>query len=762
MIYIFDKDGFVPDTLTKITKRLVDKIKDWENNKFNKLSIDITWDSIDFLLSDLALSMYDSEKDEICIYDYDKKLIENIKILENNRDIPIGFDKNNIIECLCSTNIINFSSNNINFWHRIFLNFYASLGLYKKLSTDNNYLLTIKNDVRWLNIIVGSAVFFENSTNILKLFMDNYELSTAFAVESNKIDNNYTLSIIDRLVLKTNSQIIGVREQALSFLKKIKCINKYSILLKLFNESKFVDVKMFSLEEMAEINSNKTKKLIYENINWDERPDRLGSSSSSSVMIALSHYGENEFLLILDLWQKKPDMFTADICINIFKKLIREKRITETIIEALVKIYLSTLENEQDFGFKRGHIKEILCNYSYEKAIDNFIDSFNIIEKYSMPPNLNTVDILSSYTSSNAIDKIYFAILSDTNVANIKEGCIKALYQSKGFVPLDYFVRLSKNENDFVKFYAIKSLGRFNNVETKELISKLLNSPEPREQRAALEAAEENRLFYNLVSDADLPKLIHGENIRILLNIFKKFRSSDSLPIIKKLFDNFEKKVDYNLNHIYIYLDFANLFCMFGQEGIAINMINKLYIENKLLLFGYDLLYLLKIVPDFSYNFRNKLISDIFNKIKEDNDNDFLWNQFLEFIEKINDYFFIEEVKDIIMSYLELCKQNEEKNKIKLERPLRTLSKIGTTSEEIWLLDIYDNYSELLERFSLNRFINCLANFGTIKSIQLIKNVAKQNIKTSYILDTCFYAYRKILIREGKYFDFQDEDLIGN
>ena len=116
-----------------IIQKIVNYIKNWETYKEKRLVKNLNWDLKEVLLSKFAFEIIENNENLILPKDeVNKIVIAYIEELEANREIKKGIDKNNIINDLTLTGIITANEEGISFWHRAFLNYFASKEFAKK------------------------------------------------------------------------------------------------------------------------------------------------------------------------------------------------------------------------------------------------------------------------------------------------------------------------------------------------------------------------------------------------------------------------------------------------------------------------------------------------------------------------------------------------------------------------------------------------------------------------------------------------------
>jgi capsular polysaccharide biosynthesis protein len=181
----------------------------------------------------------------------DKLLIKLCEELESKRKIPKGITVRQILSNIKDIGIIIEEDNEIFFWHRIFLNYYASIALLKRLNENIDFINIVKKERKWIQIIIEAITNSNNASKFIKKLSEFVWLSSNCLTESNSNDEDLIIRVILKLLEKLESPIYSVRETSLYHLRKIDISKTYQYFLKLLNESKFVDVKMVALEEIS-------------------------------------------------------------------------------------------------------------------------------------------------------------------------------------------------------------------------------------------------------------------------------------------------------------------------------------------------------------------------------------------------------------------------------------------------------------------------------------------------------------------------------
>jgi hypothetical protein len=147
--------------------------------------------------------------------------------------------------------------------------------------------------------------------------------------------------------------------------------------------------------------------------------------------------------------------------------------------------------------------------------------------------------------------------------------------------------------------------------------------------------------------------------------------------------------------------------------------------------------------------------------INKQHSDSYLDYKYFEVAELMDDNEIKENVKSFINEKLISSKISNEVDEFKLERPFRTLCSIGSEEDELWILDIMKEFYDSIKRHTLNRVLNCLAIFGTNKSYNLIKKIAKDHLNIPFVLNNCYYAYSRINQKSDIYSEIYGEEILN-
>ena len=84
-------------------------------------------------------------------------LIEVMRALESRRQVPTGLTMDQILDRLAATGFVVRAGNGIIFWHRAFVEYFATFEVARRIESDMDFLDDIINQLDW-NEIIPQAV----------------------------------------------------------------------------------------------------------------------------------------------------------------------------------------------------------------------------------------------------------------------------------------------------------------------------------------------------------------------------------------------------------------------------------------------------------------------------------------------------------------------------------------------------------------------------------------------------------------------------
>lgn len=761
MISIYKEEKTLPMSVNEITHKILNRFSEWEKQKTPEQKHYISWETRESLISEIAYFMIEQNVTVISIPDLKNLLNPIIDEFQTSKEISNAINIEEVIESLLVTGIILKNENNIYFWHRVFQNYYASSKLAIKINKDIGIIELKKNLLIWTPIIRGASSHLEDSSELVKSLESNLWMQSICLIVSKFVSEEVMLNTIEKLSKMCNSKFLTNRDKALSMLTKIDRKYTRETYWKLHNENIYIDVRMTALEEIAKEKTNSAKDLVLKNITIDENIGVIGRFSVLSIIRALANFEELELLRILEIWKRKPDIFSSEECSKIFKVAYRKGKITDKIEQSLYELFFDFIDSD---SLKLNEITKILCLINNEKYINLLLQKLVEQSTKNVLATSEIANLLSHYETESAFKTIVSYCLSDNEIiAKISSSVIRTIkYQFS----LDEIKELFDSSSVVVKLNAIHSLSRFPFEEVKDHIFKFLNSSDKLEHNSAFEIICENGFIVEIAKENKLPNSINRANISTFLKAVKRYKIQETINVVDKIYENSD-------HYFGSLIEIATTYASIGFENKGMEIIKKIYDESGRIIYHqgiYDLVNLLDILPEFNKDFASEVLQDIFAQFNSEiisERNGYFEGKYLEAVEKIGTEELKETVKTIINYAIEQM-ENGLLKEILIERPLRTITRIGSSDDENWILEIL-NKKINLSKIDLRRAIHCIKVFGTDKSIPTLQKIAREsymkldeNKYFNEILNICFESYESILLRKGLSIQLTDDEVFGN
>ncbi|MBK9249007.1 MAG: hypothetical protein IPM69_13055 [Ignavibacteria bacterium] len=155
---------------------------------------------------------------------------------------------------------------------------------------------------------------------------------------------------------------------------------------------------------------------------------------------------------------------------------------------------------------------------------------------------------------------------------------------------------------------------------------------------------------------------------------------------------------------------------------------------------------------------QKKILLQLLPSCQNNDKSGYYYTKYLEVVELLGTPNLKETVKKEIENRIDFFRSDRSEF-VDIERVLRTLSKIGNSEDEDWLLNLLDQ-KPYLYSISLCRAIECLGIFGTEKSILFIKKCYSLRVEDNFVQSICIKSYESINMRQGQYREITHEDLL--
>ncbi len=748
MIFIYKKYDFIPTSRTKIIKKVVENIKNWEINKPKRFKSVLPWEIKTKILSELAFACAkEHESPSLTKKEANDVIFPIIEYCEKNREIPSGIDRESLINNLISTSVVIENLGGISFWHTAFLEYFASVSLAAKYTENSAIIEDIKTRVWWEPIVIGAAGFLEDSSAYVESILEtNLYAATLCLLESKNIDISLVNTIKSKLKSNCESSIIEIRQRGIYFLSKIEERYPSELLFEILNKNPYSDVKQIALEQISISKSDRAKEFIYRFFDWNENGTSIHETSvQGSVAKALSNFGEEEHLKIIEIWKKNSYLITSIECREALLRVVKRNELTERVKEGLFDFFLEPCEALR--SHEKGDLAKVIAeigDVEFVPTLIEYIKDGNIeSDEYEFLGSME--EILASFTSDEVIKQL-ISCAFDTNQKEIlRRCCAGALSISRGKVEFPVFKRLIEDEDILVRRRTIDSFKRYPSSQVKEVLFNHMNDENGCIQHDIIEVLGEKGLLVELIKNNLFPVKNYNVTISAYLKQIRKYHLYELLHTIDKLSHIVKDKK--------LQMQIVETYCSLSEEEKAKKIIENFYEGGKFITEDYILHDIIEISPQFDFPYSIELIHRSLKTVDDLGINLISYERsFVEALEKIGG----DESVDLLKRMAE--KFASERQTITIEILFRSLNSVVSTKDEGWYIDFLKSNS-YLDKWDLPRIIEGLGKIGTEKSINLIKELAHSHKDDKYILNACFRSFENIMYSSRKITNVQEEDL---
>lgn len=766
MISVYKSDNTLPPTLVHLTKHIMDSLKSWEQHKEGKYPI--RWEVIEKALGKIAYKLVDQQLVTINALGIDKMLTEIIKEYSDLKIINNSITCDKLLEVILATGVLCRNGDEFEFWHRIFLNYFSSLLLAQKIEDDILCINDILHHPHWRVSIIGCSAHLSDSSQLIEFIAYDTWLQSNCLIEAKNVSTHIRELIISKLVERCYSPNIEIRNRAINYLKRIGRTHTLDKFEELFHNCQYNNVKMIALEEFARGKSDYAKKLLYTLTNWKDGSGSIGRYSLCSVVRGLSFFEAQEYMEIIKIWEPLRDMWMEEECVKIFTELFHQNKLNSDVHNAIAQVLFRKINGNEGFINIRG-ISKILSFCEIEELFPQLIEILQRTDKdYSL--TLFEIQVILSGYKSEKIIKQLFELTQDSD-ATVAHYCAVALKDSCGDVPLELICRVAHNTSNRISAVGIEALSRYPLNEIYEIINGLTDEihieyevPPTTLNLWTIDVVSRQEAYFRLLQNKGIlpdyirkkriPKFISQVAITIIVETIEQNYMLDEVPYLKQLLNYTTDKKSPDDRTV---IRFAKCFNSLGEYQTACEIIED-YIRGDKFLSSFTLSNIIEIMPYFNFEYAEKTLLQLLPRCEIEDENGYYIIKYLETVELIGTPALKQTVKKELENRITLY-QSDSSKFVDIERVLRTLSIIGNTEDEEWLINLL-NQEPCLKSMELRRAIECLGIYGTEKSIPIIKKYYTLYVDNEMTQHICIVAYESIIMRQGKYQEITHEDLL--
>jgi hypothetical protein len=750
LISLFKENKTMPSTVTRIVRAVVNRIKTWQDSKHRQKG-ELSWFSVEDLLGALAYRLMELNETSLPKTECESVISKTLISLELVRKVKQGLTMQEVFDALSETGILIVNNDHLYFWHRLLLNHFAACGLKVKFEQQLALVKDLISEERWHVPIVGLASQLDSVSQLVEDTKSNLWVSAYCLAENPSCDDTRVKEIVDSLHEEMHSDVSDIRAKAILFLAEIDHSYSKQLLLKIPDGHYAINVRIISLSSIGRTRTAEALTLIMKNLDWEHWDIFSGPSSQAHIARGLYYYGEQEHLLIIERWKKSKDWLMDEECRKIFIELQAQQKLTPRIVASLEQFFLSEFKTDPSPPDKMRAMAKILALVPNDGFAEQVIEE--TFEKEEIGKTDAVCDLIKEYKSPAIIDLLKKKIVEKAGKYYTIQRMMRALSDSVYPVSKDIFYELSGHPDINIASTAIGALRRFPFPEVKEHVEKHLYGDQPQLQSWALDVLTNNGEVVNLIQSRKFPTPFFTPTAHNLLKAVRKYHIAEALAIMEKMLKALPKNNGIKEEYV-LAMDLAGTYYYMGQtqkqdEIIAWYFDGNRFVHESDNIHFHILRYLKYFDPALSFKIAECYFHTYFPFAK---DNRFKMDYFLDAAEQLGQHQLISLIKkaaDLILDNIEKGDMDDF-SMYHLERPLRALVKLASSSDEDWLLERLDKLSDGadFEFTQLRRALECLVNAGTAKSLPYIKRIANNHLYDDSVLNICHIAFERICHRE--------------
>ncbi|RQO66823.1 hypothetical protein DBR40_21450 [Pedobacter sp. KBW01] len=757
LISLYTQHGQMPDTVARITRAIVERVGDWQDSRDGK-NAKLAWDILSRCLAEIAYKICETDQASMTISRAEILLRDIIIEQETLRKIPQGTTIRYVLDALEETGLLIANNDHLYFWHRLFLNHFAALSLKEKYLEDHGIIERLSTEERWEIVIISMCSILTDITQVIRGLKKRLWLACYCLLENPACAETEKDLIISTLTVKLSSPVPDVRSRAMNYLEGIDNSRTRSILLDIFDQHHHDDVIMMALPAIGKTGSPEARKIINQRLDWNESDFLLWRSSQSYVVQALSFYGEEGHLQIVKNWRKYGSAPLQVTCKKIFLRLFITQKPGDALLDALQQLYLDELAAPDQYREKVSAIAEVLSLNPDTRFAEKVLE-IAAQGKIPFPKLESLVTMMKSCDSVTLAEKISLLIFKKGIDHYLGEKLADALMDSAAPLPKAFYKKLTRHTNINIASTALESLDRFPFNEVKSEINRHLYGKQAQLQSRALQLLVRNGKFIDLVRQEQFPSPFYTPTAHTLLEAVRRFHLTEALPLLYYIQEALSKNKRYQWDATLAF-ELAGTFYYMGEAHRHQEIVSWYFNGTDFLLEGeHTHNNLMKKVRFLDPGLAQGIADCYFKKYLGGTKSDrYEFQVFLETAEDIGGSWMREKVREIATGLFAEMDIPGSHAKHQLERPFRTLVKIGKPEDEDWVLGIMDklSYDAGFEYPQLRRAIEYLAHYGTTKALPTLLETGSKLRSSPSVLNICQSAYNSICSREKVAIDDRD------
>jgi hypothetical protein len=744
LISIFKESGTLPPTVSGIIKAIITRVKNWQDQR-SPHPQKLAWESIASFLSTLAFSVYEYQETGLKLDEAEPLLLEVLDRLERSRKVKAGMTTQEVLAALEETGLLIVNGDHLYFWHRLFLEHFASQALKEKFLQDPLIIEQLKTDTKWHPAIAGMAAILPSITGLIPIVSSEVWLAAYCLIENSACEEIALLPVIDELKRMVRCPIPDVRAKAFNYLAAID----HPLMLEFLydavtNSEVYNEVTLMAFPVIAKTRTERVRQLIYQNLDRTDGNFFLGWTAQSKIVRALFYFDEPEHLQIIENWKKLRDYWADQECKDIFLELAAQNKITPAIKNALEEFFLHAFEKNDHHSERLSSLAGVLAIVGDEAF------ALQVLEFPLLQENLRKMDDIYDVIKSTRSIKVVQRIVQFINEPAEKEyynaeRLMSIIVDCPCEIPKEIFFGLITHPDSNIGSAAIGALKRYPYHEVKDVVLERLYGEPGQLQSWALGVLVDNAEIVPLVRQQAFPKALYRATVHTLLTGVRRYHLVEAIPRMDRIYQQLGENKRYQSDD-YLCLDLAGTYYFIGEKEKSAAIISWFFAGGNFLVNDE---YLPIRLMDHSRYLDPELATGIagayfkLNFPSSKKSNTYGLDVFFGVAEMLKGQRLKDNVKQAADYFIKKG-TTDDKARDGSERALKAMVTMADTSDESWALGHLNrlNLKNALRGVQLRNLVECLAYIGGHASLKKIKLLAKTTnaANPDMLLNLCDFA----------------------
>jgi len=372
LLSLYKESKKLPDTISKVTTAIVQQIHNWNQQKKGRKTGAISQQVQEKILADIAYYIVVNKLAAIDLNSYEDILQAAIRTFEQKRKIPGGITIAQVTDVLKGSGLLIINENEAYFWHRLFLNYFASQSLFVQIreQTENTGFPDHIPD----EIVAGTASMLAECTVIVKMTGSNYWLAAQCISENPHCEDALKAEVISQLITACENPVQEIRDRALFYLGRIYDDRVNRFFMDCFTDNTYTNVKQAALVAIAKTGTAEARKIIDDHRDWNEWIGMFGPTTQVAVNKALAYFDETAHLDIVKSLSLHGDMFDCESCAEILIRLGQQKKMTPALIAQLEALYIKEYNTDHKRDNIMNAIGKVFVSIDHQTFVKTVID----------------------------------------------------------------------------------------------------------------------------------------------------------------------------------------------------------------------------------------------------------------------------------------------------------------------------------------------------------------------------------------------------